>query len=831
MKKIFTILIISVLTDILCYSKDIIGDNWKGGDLICSNGDVLAGTFTNVGHFKIDSDINVFVFPQTKLVVYATTITISGKLNAIGRGGGGGIGGAIHSPGENGFGDGYGGGGGSEFVLNVATGHGGGGGGYGGYGGSGYGSLGGSSGTVYGSTTTIPVLPISSDDIYIGSGGGGGGGGNNRTGGTGGAGGGGIYLEAKYIIINGTITADGLEGGIAANIEDCTGNPGGGGGGSGGGILIKAIESLIISNQSNSLITANGGNGGSVVCWGGKLPMNPGGGGSGGRIKLLYNNYQTGPFSVIISTNMGIGGEVGDFSGTYANSGSSGTVSFGILPSSPTGFSIKDVFITSVTYSWDQKTSGWGGPVSQLPQLTTGQFRLYVSTPAMPFSDYFILSTSSNVTTATENELIPNTTIYRFLTAFTDYGDSMPSNEVSTWTYAAPPQTSQEFAFSEISSDSIKFTWSSGPFNGRYNPSYTAYEVCNSTAPDFNSGVSTTSFIIGLSSSPTGLSPNTTYYFRVRAFGLNNIYTSFSDTVSTATLAVQPTNPSFIGVYIDSVVVSWNSQNPPLTTFEVEISTDNFLTITTEAFTTSTTPAFGNLDPGRGYFLRVRALNRNNVPTNYSNVVSTTPGSSNTEPPPKPQPPEPTSKYSYDGFAKFVWYPVPNVYRWWLEIGTEPGANDFLSNYPLPGNILEYSTNTLVSGKTYYARVRAESFAGVLSEFSQPGPGVSVWISQTEPAILKPYNWPNPFDPALGPTNIGFNLKEAAKVTLKIFTLGGYKVYEETKYENSPGNYVFLWTGRNEDGKMVEPGGYIGVIIKHYSSGVKTQKFKIAVLY
>jgi hypothetical protein len=449
----------------------------------------------------------------------------------------------------------------------------------------------------------------------------------------------------------------------------------------------------------------------------------------------------------------------------------------------------------------------------------------------MPFSENFILSVSSDVTISTETALIPNTTIYRFLTAYTDYGDSMPSNEVSTWTYAALPQSFQQSAFPKISTDSITFAWSSGPVNGKYNPSYTDYEISRSSMSDFSLDVST-SFTTEISSSPAGLFANTTYYFRVRALGLNLNYTSFSDIVSTATLAIEPTNPAFTSVYIDSAVVTWNAgQNPPFTEFQVQLSTDNFLTISTQTLTTSTTAQFGNLNPGRTYFLRVRALNRNNVPTDYSIPVSTTPGSSNMDTPSKPEPPWPVNKYSYDGSAKFVWYPVANVYRWWLEIGTEPGAKDFLYNHQIPGNILEYSTSTLVSGKTYYARVRAESLAGVLGEFSEPGPGVSVWKSNTEPAILKPYNWPNPFDPATGPTNIGFNLKEPAKVTLKIFTLQGHKVYEETKFENSSGNRVFLWSGKNENGKTVEPGGYVAVIMKHYQTGTETQKFKIAILY
>lgn len=171
-------------------------------------------------------------------------------------------------------------------------------------------------------------------------------------------------------------------------------------------------------------------------------------------------------------------------------------------------------------------------------------------------------------------------------------------------------------------------------------------------------------------------------------------------------------------------------------------------------------------------------------------------------------------------------------HRYWLEIGSTPGGNDFLSSFAaLAAEPLIYSTNTLVSGKTYYARVRAESAAGVLGEFSEPGPGISVWISADQPTVAKPYNWPNPFDPAQGATNIGFNLSAPAEVALKIFTLQGIAVYAAAGRESSVGNKVWLWNGRNGSGRMVEPGGYVCIITKKYSGKTEVQKFKLAVLY
>ncbi|MBU2529747.1 MAG: hypothetical protein KKD35_01805, partial [Elusimicrobia bacterium] len=605
------------------------------------------------------------------------------------------------------------------------------------------------------------------------------------------------------------------------------GNPGGGGGGSGGSIIIKSLENFIMTN---SYLSSNGGNGGTTMNAGSTVAF-PGGGGSGGRVKLIYNDFSFS--NVVISTSIGRGGE--DLSSGYAQDGSSGTVSYGIIPLSPSGFDFGSVFITSASYTWNLKPAiEWGEALNYLPSLTTYQFRVFTDTSALPFTDYFTgVSVASDTLTVIENALTPNTTVQRFLTAYTDFGDSLPSASISTHTLAAIPDTISQNPFSSVSENSLSFTWSSGTAGMGYNPSYTEYEISRSTYADFSLNVST-SFVVSLSSSVSGLLPNTTYYLRVRAKGLNNLFTDFPQTVSTATFAEVPSAAAFETVYISSLVFTWaQGLNPLGTSFEVYLSTDNFLSITTQTLTSQTTATFDNLNAGYAYYVKARALNHGGVQTNYNTTISTIVGNmSNLGTPSKPNPCAPRNSYSYDGTAEFVWYPpsgtVP-IYRYWLEIGTSQNSNDFLAVFETTA--LSYSTNTLVSGKTYYARVMAESEAGILGEFSDSGPGVSVWIKQTEAAINKAYNWPNPFSPVEESTNIGFNIKEAARVELKIYTLSGHQVYEKSQTEASSGNKIWTWNGRNGKGKMVEPGGYIALIIKHYQSGTETQKFKIAALY
>ena len=113
----------------------ISGGDKGGADITVANGDVLSGTFTNVGTFTIPAGVTVTVDPGVPLSITATKIVIDGTLDGTGAGFAGGV--ATTNSGDNGIvGEGSGPGGGGNYGQNV-HGSGGGGGGYGGAGGDG----------------------------------------------------------------------------------------------------------------------------------------------------------------------------------------------------------------------------------------------------------------------------------------------------------------------------------------------------------------------------------------------------------------------------------------------------------------------------------------------------------------------------------------------------------------------------------------------------------------------------------------------------------------------------------------------------------------------
>ncbi len=220
------------------------------------------------------------------------------------------------------------------------------------------------------------------------------------------------------------------------------------------------------------------------------------------------------------------------------------------------------------------------------------------------------------------------------------------------------------------------------------------------------------------------------------------------------------------------------------------------------------------------------------MPTDYTASVSTRSGNlSDTSQPAAPGTPAGDRRFSYDGAVVFSWTggtsPV-GILDYNLIVGSTPGGNDKLD---ISTTTLASAVTGLSSGQTYYARVRARSNAGVYSEFSGTSAGVPVFIASQAADIPKPYNWPNPFDPTQGPTQIGIHLSEPATVVLRIYTLTGSPVRELSQYVNGSGNQVVTWDGNNSSGSRVPPGGYIIRVEKRYAGSSEVQKLKVAVLY
>jgi hypothetical protein len=112
----------------------------------------------------------------------------------------------------------------------------------------------------------------------------------------------------------------------------------------------------------------------------------------------------------------------------------------------------------------------------------------------------------------------------------------------------------------------------------------------------------------------------------------------------------------------------------------------------------------------------------------------------------------------------------------------------------------------------------------------------ATWIDLTPPAqttLRRPF--PNPFDPAGGPITVGFDLQKPGYVRFLIYNIVGELVREfdlgrlgSRSYRNSD---AIQWDGRNDRGRMVESGIYIGALVVRLDEGRNEVKFiKMAVV-
>ena len=254
-----------------------------------------------------------------------------------------------------------------------------------------------------------------------------------------------------------------------------------------------------------------------------------------------------------------------------------------------------------------------------------------------------------------------------------------------------------------VSSTGINLTWSNNA------PTATNVLVENSTDNgNFTQIASLTCNAISFSN--TGLTPNTQYYYRVRAENAAGT-TIYSNTASDTTFnlsapsALVATAASGTGINL-----AWTNNSPNATAIIVQDATDNvnFTTIATLAGTATSYAATG-LATGTLYYFRVQAQNSSGI-SGYSNVASAT----TSMPPPAPS--ALTATGASATAINLTWKNnASNATAVLVEDSTD--SVRFTQIASLGGNATSYSSTGLTAATLYYYRVRAQTAAG-LSAYS-----------------------------------------------------------------------------------------------------------------
>ncbi|MBI5595008.1 MAG: fibronectin type III domain-containing protein [Elusimicrobia bacterium] len=350
--------------------------------------------------------------------------------------------------------------------------------------------------------------------------------------------------------------------------------------------------------------------------------------------------------------------------------------------------------VSQLDWSWTRGTR----LCKRAAGTTAGAFKVYRA------SDLALLAGPQTTTAFTQTLLGANTLQGLRVSAIDDFGESPLSSPTSAYTQAADPTGP---TIGSISTGSAVFSWSST------NQAYTRFEVSLSTnnfATVLSTRVPISNDLTGVTTGLVGLSPQTTYYIRVRAL---NGRSSDSDTPGTvysgfasATFATLPAAPGSLsgnGVTASAITWSWTAV-PTATSYTLRSSTGTDLAVTGAlSFTVN------NLSPNASYGAALRANNPSGSGSFGDTATAFT----------LPNPPTGTAVASVStATARLTWNANgnPGGTSFQVQVSSE---NGFTGTLLAVLSVVGTDTNVtgLLPASTYYARVRASGFSGSSSGF------------------------------------------------------------------------------------------------------------------
>lgn len=193
-------------------------------------------------------------------------------------------------------------------------------------------------------------------------------------------------------------------------------------------------------------------------------------------------------------------------------------------------------------------------------------------------------------------------------------------------------------ALSAVATGQVTTSWTDGG-----NPAGTRY-IAEASADSIFSSIAASSATGNTFAGVAGLTPNTTYFFQVRAVSFAGALSTAAALGSTSTLAAVPGSAAFSGVSTGSLQANWtSSSNGTGVRYEAVLSSGsspstNGFSGNQSASTTLTSAVFGSLTLTTTYYAEVRAVNNNGVVTAYASLGSTmTSASSDSLEPGNPQ--------------------------------------------------------------------------------------------------------------------------------------------------------------------------------------------------
>lgn len=363
----------------------------------------------------------------------------------------------------------------------------------------------------------------------------------------------------------------------------------------------------------------------------------------------------------------------------------SNTITVTTLPAAPVANAGSMMTASSFSANW----SAVSGATYRLDVSTSNTFTSFLS----GFSDRTVTSTIEPVT-----GLSANTTYYYRVRAVIGSLTSANSNTITVTTVTSPPVAT---AATSVTTTSFMAGWGNVTGATSYRLDVSISNTFSSFVPGYNDLT-----VASTGQSVTGLSANTLYYYRVRAF--NGSVSDQSNTITVTTAPAAPIATAATLITASTFTANWNSAGGA-TGYRLDVSTSNtfssFVSGYNDLTVSGTSQSVSGLSSVTVYYYRVRAVN-GSLTSGNSNTITV--GTS-------PLAPVALAVTAITASSfKANWSAAAGATGHFLDVSTDMNFGSFLSGY---SNLSVTGTFLNITGLpmdvSYFYRLRAANGSAV----------------------------------------------------------------------------------------------------------------------